>query len=120
MKQKAPLKSSSSLSLYLEEVGKFPLLDEQKKAQIADALLSSDQEAIKKARQELIQSNLRLVIPIAKRYESRALSNLMDLIQEGNLGLSIAAKHFDPTKNNEFSTYATTYIERAFMRSPRV
>ena len=111
MKQKSPSNPSSSLSLYLEEVGKFPLLSSEKKKRLYQGLLSSDAETVKKARQELIQSNLRLVIPIAKRYENRALSNLMDLIQEGNLGLSIAAKHFDPTKHNEFSTLATVYIE---------
>ncbi len=91
MKQKSPSNPSSSLSLYLEEVGKFPLLSSEKKKRLYQGLLSSDAETVKKARQELIQSNLRLVIPIAKRYENRALSNLMDLIQERNLGLSIAA-----------------------------
>ena len=112
-------KSPSALSLYLDEIGKYPLLDEKRKREVYALLASSKKEERQKGEQILIQSNLRLVIPIATRYQNKNTGNIMDLIQEGNVGLSLAAKHFDPKKGREFSTYATYYIESSIKEACR-
>lgn len=109
MKQKQA--SRSSLSLYLEEIKKYPLLDNDSKEHLNSMLLSLDPKQVKEAKEIYIQSNLRLVVSIAKRYQSKASRSLEDLIQEGNVGLSLAAERYDPNKGIEFSTYATYYIE---------
>ena len=111
--------SVSSLSFYLEEVRKYPLLSEEEKKGIDETLLSSSNEAKKKARERLVIHNLRLVLPIAEKYAKYNESALMDYIQEGNLALSLAALHYDPSKNASFSTYASLYIDYAIKDAAR-
>lgn len=98
--------------LYLKEIGKIPLLDSKTERELAQRMQEGDEEA----RQILIESNLRLVISIAKRYVGRGM-NFLDLIQEGNLGLIKAVEKFDYKRNFKFSTYATWWIRQAITRS---
>ncbi len=98
---------SHLLGLYLLEVGKYSLLSADEEADLARRIAKGDQAA----RQHLILANLRLVVNIAKRYRNQGLS-LMDLIEEGNLGLIRAVEKFDHTRNLRFSTYATWWIRQ--------
>ena len=98
---------SHLVGLYLREVGKHKLLSAKQEKEIAERADCGDQEA----RQKLILANLRLVVNIAKRYQNQGLS-LMDLIEEGNLGLIRAVEKFDVSKNFRFSTYATWWIRQ--------
>ncbi len=98
---------SHLVGLYLREVGKHKLLSAKQEKEIAERADRGDQEA----RQQLILANLRLVVNIAKRYQNQGLS-LMDLIEEGNLGLIRAVEKFDVSKNFRFSTYATWWIRQ--------
>jgi RNA polymerase nonessential primary-like sigma factor len=104
--------------LYLNEIGISPLLTAQEEVALARAAHQSDQ----KSRRRMIESNLRLVVKIARRYTNRGLA-LLDLIEEGNLGLIRAVEKFDPEKGFRFSTYATWWIrqtiERALMNQTR-
>jgi RNA polymerase nonessential primary-like sigma factor len=104
--------------LYLSEIGISPLLTAQEEVALARAAHQSDQ----KSRRRMIESNLRLVVKIARRYTNRGLA-LLDLIEEGNLGLIRAVEKFDPEKGFRFSTYATWWIrqtiERALMNQTR-
>jgi RNA polymerase nonessential primary-like sigma factor len=104
--------------LYLSEIGISPLLTAQEEIALARAAHQSDQ----KSRRRMIESNLRLVVKIARRYTNRGLA-LLDLIEEGNLGLIRAVEKFDPEKGFRFSTYATWWIrqtiERALMNQTR-
>lgn len=118
-KKQSASNSISSLSLYLEEVRKYPLLSEEEKKGIDEILLSSSNEAKKKAREKLVTHNLRLVLPLAEKYAKYNESALMDYIQEGNLALSLAALHYDPSKNVSFSTYASLYIDYAIKDAAR-
>ena len=88
--------------LYLREIGKVPLLTTQEEMELAKRVAAGDQEAAK----EMTEANLRLVVSIAKRYVGRGMQ-LLDLIQEGNLGLIKAVEKYDFTKGFKFSTYAT-------------
>lgn len=98
--------------MYLKEIGHYPLLTPDDEVELAKRILAGDDEAKK----ILAQSNLRLVVSIAKRYVGRGLS-FLDLIQEGNIGLIKAVEKFDYTKGYKFSTYATWWIRQAITRS---
>ena len=97
---------------YLKEIGRVPLLDPDREAELA-RLTSQGNE---KAKKELVESNLRLVVSIAKRYVGKGLF-FLDLIQEGYLGLMKAVSKFDYTKGYKFSTYATWWIRQAITRA---
>ena len=99
--------------MYLKEIGKVPLLTAEEELEIAQRMAAGDEEARKK----LSESNLRLVVSIAKRYVGRGMQFLLDLIQEGNLGLIRAVEKFDYTKGFKFSTYATWWIRQAITRA---
>lgn len=101
-----------SIGSYLREIGKFKLLSGKEEIELARAALKGDQ----KARRRLIQSNLRLVVNIAKRYRNRGLS-FQDLIQEGGMGLMRAVDKFDPELGFKFSTYATWWIRQGITRA---
>lgn len=98
--------------MYFKEIGKVPLLTAEEEKELALRIEQGDEEAKKK----LCESNLRLVVSIARRYLNRGLS-FLDLIQEGNLGLIKAVEKFDYTKGFKFSTYATWWIRQAITRS---
>lgn len=104
--------------MYLSEIGFSPLLTAEEEVYFARKALKGDL----KARQRMIESNLRLVVKIARRYHNRGLA-LLDLIEEGNLGLIRAVEKFDPERGFRFSTYATWWIrqtiERAIMNQTR-
>jgi RNA polymerase nonessential primary-like sigma factor len=104
--------------IYLSEIGFSPLLSAQEEIYYARRIAKGDEEA----RKRMIESNLRLVVKIARRYLNRGLA-LLDLIEEGNLGLIRAVEKFDPERGFRFSTYATWWIrqtiERAIMNQTR-
>ena len=97
---------------YLKEIGRVPLLDPDREADLARRTSLGDE----KAKKELVEANLRLVVSIAKRYVGKGLF-FLDLIQEGNLGLMKAVSKFDYTKGYKFSTYATWWIRQAITRA---
>lgn len=101
-----------SVQMYLREIGKVPLLTAVDEVDLAKRILKGDVAA----RKRLTEANLRLVVSIAKKYTGRNLS-LLDLIQEGNLGLFRAVEKFDYTKGYKFSTYATWWIRQAITRA---
>ena len=98
--------------MYLQEIGKVPLLTAEEEIELAKRMEKGDEEAKKR----LCEANLRLVVSIAKRYVGRGML-FLDLIQEGNLGLIKAVDKFDYTKGYKFSTYATWWIRQAITRS---
>ena len=100
------------VKLYLKEIGRVPLLDADREADLARRMSEGDE----KAKKELVEANLRLVVSIAKRYVGKGLF-FLDLIQEGNLGLMKAVDKFDYTKGYKFSTYATWWIRQAITRA---
>ena len=100
------------VKLYLKEIGRVPLLDNDREAELARRTSEGDE----KAKKELVEANLRLVVSIAKRYVGKGLF-FLDLIQEGNLGLMKAVSKFDYTKGYKFSTYATWWIRQAITRA---
>lgn len=100
------------VKLYLKEIGKYPLLTAQEEVSIAKRIEQNEESA----KRELAQSNLRLVVSIAKKYIGRGMS-FLDLIQEGNLGLMKAVEKFDYKKGYKFSTYATWWIRQSITRS---
>ena len=102
----------SALRAYLQDIGTFPLLTAEQERRLLTRVAQGDREAL----QQLIEANLRLVIVIAAHFQGRGLS-LMDLIQEGNLGLIAAIERFDGTKSNRLSTYAKYRIVQAIGRS---
>jgi len=104
--------SDDPVHLYLKEIGNYPLLSMADEVALAKKIEDGDDLA----KQLLAESNLRLVVSIAKRYVGRGLS-FLDLIQEGNLGLIKAVEKFDYTKGYKFSTYATWWIRQAITRS---
>src|SRR5574344_1304304 len=101
-----------SVRMYLKEIGKIPLLSADKERDLAQRMMTGDDDA----KDLLVESNLRLVVSIAKKYMNRGLS-LLDLIQEGNIGLIKAVDKFDYTKGFKFSTYATWWIRQAITRA---
>lgn len=104
--------SDDPVKQYLREIGGYPLLSIEEEIELATRIGDGDTEA----KRILTESNLRLVVSIAKRYVGRGLS-FLDLIQEGNLGLIKAVDKFDHTKGYKFSTYATWWIRQAITRS---
>ena len=98
--------------LYLKEIGKVPLLTNDREKVLAERMMAGDEAA----KTELVEANLRLVVSIAKRYVGRGMF-FLDLIQEGNLGLMKAVDKFDYTKGYKFSTYATWWIRQAITRA---
>jgi len=104
--------STDAIRSYLHEIGKIPLLISEEEVILAKRIEKGNQEAV----QLLITANLRLVVSIAKKYAKRGLE-LLDLIQEGNLGLMKAVEKFDYTKGFKFSTYATWWIRQAITRA---
>jgi RNA polymerase primary sigma factor len=98
--------------MYLREIGKIPLLTYEEEAELAQKIVEGDEDAKKK----LAESNLRLVVSIAKKYVGRGML-FLDLIQEGNMGLIKAVEKFDYNKGFKFSTYATWWIRQAITRA---
>jgi RNA polymerase primary sigma factor len=103
--------TTDSLQLFLDEIGRYPLLTAAEEVELAKRIERGDLEA----KERMINSNLRLVVSIAKRYQGHGLS-LLDLIQEGILGLIRAVEKFDYRKGFKFSTYATWWIRQAVQR----
>jgi RNA polymerase primary sigma factor len=103
---------SDLLNVYLEQIGEIPLLSHAEEIALAWAWAGGDEEA----REQLITANLRLVVSIAKKYINHGLP-LMDLIQEGNIGLMRATETYDPERGHKFSTYATWWIRQAVTRA---
>lgn len=104
--------ADDSVRLYLREIGKIPLLTPEEEADLAQRIVKGD----KKAKDKMVESNMRLVVSIAKRYGGRGL-DFLDLIQEGNTGLLRAVDKFDPGKGFKFSTYATWWVRQAITRA---
>ncbi|MBQ7152605.1 MAG: RNA polymerase sigma factor RpoD [Clostridia bacterium] len=100
------------VKMYLKEIGRVPLLTKEEETELARRMSQGDEDA----KMKLVESNLRLVVSIAKRYVGRGM-NFLDLIQEGNLGLMKAVEKFDYTKDYKFSTYATWWIRQAITRA---
>ena len=101
-----------SMKIYLKEIGKIPLLSRQEELDIAKRICEGDEVAKK----ILVESNLRLVVSIARKYARKEMA-MLDLIQEGTLGLIRAAEKFDYTKGFKFSTYATWWIKQGITRA---
>ena len=104
--------ADDSVRLYLREIGKIPLLTAEEEAELAQRIVKGD----KKAKDKMVEANMRLVVSIAKRYGGRGL-DFLDLIQEGNTGLLRAVDKFDPKKGFKFSTYATWWVRQAITRA---
>ncbi|MBO7664644.1 RNA polymerase sigma factor RpoD, partial [Candidatus Saccharibacteria bacterium] len=104
--------ADDSVRMYLREIGKIPLLTTEEEADLAQRIVKGD----KKAKDKMVESNMRLVVSIAKRYGGRGL-DFLDLIQEGNTGLLRAVDKFDPSKGFKFSTYATWWVRQAITRA---
>lgn len=104
--------ADDSVRLYLREIGKIPLLSLEEETELAKKVVKGDQ----KAKDKMVEANMRLVVSIAKRYSGRGL-DLLDLIQEGNTGLLRAVEKFNPDKGFKFSTYATWWIRQAITRA---
>lgn len=103
--------------MYLKEIGRVPLLDPEREKYLAEVMATSENpDERKKAKNELVEANLRLVVSIAKRYVGKGMF-FLDLIQEGNLGLMKAVDKFDYQKGYKFSTYATWWIRQAITRA---
>ena len=106
--------TSDSVQMYLKKIGQYPLLNGEEEVELAKRILKGDESA----RQKLALSNLRLVVSIAKKYVGRSANlSLLDLIQEGNIGLFKAVEKFDFTRGFKFSTYATWWIRQAITRA---
>jgi RNA polymerase primary sigma factor len=102
----------SSLSVYLKDISKYKLLNAAEEIELANRIKKNDNEA----RQIMINANLRLVVNIAKRYSNRGFL-VLDLIEEGNIGLMKAVETFDPSEECRFSTYATWRIKQTIRRA---
>ncbi len=109
---KLPSSERSALKLYLQEIGKTPLLTPTEEVELAAKIRQGD----KSARDHMIQANLRLVVKIAHDYNNFGLP-LLDLISEGNIGLVKAVERFDPSKGGKLSTYASWWIKQSIKRA---
>ncbi|MEK9208704.1 MAG: sigma-70 family RNA polymerase sigma factor [Patescibacteria group bacterium] len=106
--------ASDNVQMYLKEIGRYPLLNGEEEIELAKRIEHNDEAA----RSKLAVSNLRLVVSIAKKYVGRSANlSLLDLIQEGNIGLFKAVEKFDYKKGYKFSTYATWWIRQAITRA---
>lgn len=103
---------SRNLKNYLEDIAKFPALTEAEEKKLGERIRQGDEEAL----QTLIKSNLKFVVSYVKKYRGMGLS-LLDLIDEGNIGLIEAAKRFDPTRNVRFISYAVWWIRQAIVHA---
>lgn len=103
---------SNSVQMYLNEISRVPLLSLEEETALAIRIGQGDTDALK----QLVEANLRLVVSVAKHYKHMKLS-FLDLIQEGNIGLTLAAEKFDCTRGYRFSTYATWWVRRAITRA---
>lgn len=101
----------TAISLYLQEISKYPVLSSSEEIELARRIANGDNIA----KEQFINSNLRLVVSIAKKYQNE-YAELLDIIQEGNLGLLKAVEMFDYTKGFKFSTYATWWIRKSILR----
>jgi len=125
------MESDNTVAKYLKEIGRNPLLSGSEEVKYAnriqammplleqDSLTAEEQEIFRQgqlAKQAVVKANLRLVVSIAKKYQHRGLS-LLDLIQEGNIGVMRAAEKFDPSKGYKFSTYSYWWIKQAMTRA---
>ena len=102
--------------MYLKEIGRIKLLSPEEEQDVARKMVEGDEATREAARKRMSEANLRLVVSIAKRYVGRGMQ-LLDLIQEGNLGLMKAVEKFDYTKGYKFSTYATWWIRQSITRA---
>lgn len=110
--EEAPVSSGDNdVRQYLQEIRQYPLLTPEEERQLAMACAAGDEEAIR----NLVNSNLRLVVSVAREYAGRGVA-LLDLVQEGSIGLLIAAQKFDYTRELRFSTYATRWIRQRIGR----
>ncbi len=110
--EKTPVSSGEEdVSQYLNEIRRYPLLSPEEERQLARRCAEEDEDAIR----QMVNSNLRLVVSIAREYAGRGVA-LMDLIQEGSIGLLAAARKFDYTLDYRFSTYATKWIRQGVTR----
>ena len=100
-----------NVSRYLQEIRRFPMLTEEQEITLAKRITQGDTEAVK----EMVSANLRLVVSVAREYAGRGVA-LLDLIQEGSIGLLVAARKFDYTLDYRFSTYATKWIRQGVTR----
>jgi RNA polymerase primary sigma factor len=106
--------NNDSIQVYLKEIGQYPLISSEQEVTLAKRILKGDKEA----KEILMKANLRLVVSTAKKYAMRSQDlTLLDLIQEGNVGLYKAVEKFDHTKGFKFSTYATWWIRQAITRA---
>ncbi len=105
--------STDSIQIYLKEIGKIPLLTAEEEVELAKRKDKGDKDAERK----MIESNLKLVVSIAKKFSSVKTLSLLDLIQEGNIGLFRAVDKFEHQKGYKFSTYATWWIRQAITRA---
>ena len=110
--QQMAAEMTGPLQIYLNEIGQIPLLSEEEEKILGEKSAAGDADA----RQRLAEGNLRLVVSLAKHYTGRGVA-IMDLIQEGNMGLMHAAEKYDHTKENRFSTYAAWWIKEAMQRA---
>ena len=111
-KMQESLAVDDPVRMYLKEIGKVPLLDPDKEHELAKKMMDGDE----KAKNEIVEANLRLVVSIAKKHVGKGMA-FLDLIQEGNLGLMKAVDKFDYEKGFKFSTYATWWIRQAITRA---
>lgn len=104
--------SENSVTQYCNEIGKYKLLSQEEEKELANRIAMGDEEA----KETFINANLRLVVSVAKKFHKND-GGLLDLIQEGNIGLMTAVDKFEPSKGYKFSTYAVWWIRQAIMRS---
>ena len=109
--RKAPVEAES-LDQYLREISAYPLIDREQEARLARRIRAGDSDAL----DQLVRSNLRFVVSVAKRYQNQGVS-LADLINEGNIGLMRAAQKFDETKGIKFISYAVWWIRQAILQA---
>lgn len=107
------INTDTSIRIYLKEIGRVPLLTAEEELKLAKEIENGDKAAIKK----MTEANLRLVVSVAKHYVSGSEMSILDLVQEGNIGLLKAVKRFDYHKGYRFSTYAIWWVRQAITRA---